>query len=197
MKGWILVPIHVLTDSVAPAAIPCRIRQAMCVLYDWLTPAPTTEPRRRMVQPRRIGRRPNTMDNGRIRKAPAGLLVGDEMEERRVIGRGLPKAMTKLGYVVNFTISSGSFPSGLYSWIQNGKIGPAPPTNTREKMEYQQHATRIPHFRHLCMLRGSLGSEDGTGMRRTLPSESSRVTLPLASVSEGGAFMSSRRSTST
>lgn len=90
-----------------------------------------------------------------------------------------PRHITKLGYVVNLTTSSESIPSASYSWIQKDKIGPAPPTKTREKIEYQQHVTRMAHFRHLFMLRGSFGSVDGTGIRRTLPSVSRSVTLPL------------------
>lgn len=126
-----------------------------------------------------------------------GELVGDQIQQtreelrkllyrrrshkctaQRLFRCDLPSAMTRLGYVVKFTTSCVLFPCGVYSCIQNPRIGPAPPTRTREKIENQQQVNTIPAFRHLLMLRGSLGSEDGTGMRRTLPSASTSLTSP-------------------
>jgi len=64
--------------------------------------------------------------------------------------------------------------------MKKGKTGPAPPTNTREKIEYQQQVTMMPSLRHLPMFRGSFGSAEGTGMRRTFPSSSSKLTSAVA-----------------
>lgn len=91
--------------------------------------------------------------------------------------------MTKLGYVVNFTISSTSYPIGVYSAMGKGKIGPALPTSAREKIGYQKQVTITPSLRHLLMSRGSFGSAEGTGMRRMLPSSSRRLTSAVSGAS--------------
>jgi hypothetical protein len=83
------------TDSVAPVAMPCKIRHAMCVSYDWLFAAPIVLPRSKRQQPSRTGRRPKTMQRGKIMKAP----VLSQWYGPTELGhqRSLPKAMTKLG----------------------------------------------------------------------------------------------------
>jgi hypothetical protein len=67
--------------------------------------------------------------------------------------------------------------------MKKGKIGPAPPTRIREKIEYQQQVMIIPSLRHLFMFKGSLGSDEGTGIRLTLPLSSSKSTFPFAGAS--------------
>jgi hypothetical protein len=64
---------HRLTDSVAPVAIPCKMRHAMCSWNDRLIAAPIVLPTSRRQQPSKIGRRPKTMHKGKIMKAPAFL----------------------------------------------------------------------------------------------------------------------------
>jgi hypothetical protein len=59
-----------LTDSVAPVAIPCKMRHAICSWNDRLVAAPIVLPTSRKQQPMKIGRRPKTMHKGKIMKAP-------------------------------------------------------------------------------------------------------------------------------
>lgn len=52
-------------------------------------------------------------------------------------------------------------------------------------MENQQQVTITPSFLHLCMFKGSLGSELGVGTRRTWPAASSKVTSPVGLETSG------------
>lgn len=98
-----------LTDSVAPVAIPCKMRHAMCSWNERLVAAPIVLPTSRIQQPSKIGRRPKTMHNGKIMKAPAILSAKPIIPVLH--DHYSPKAITKLGYVVNLTISSTAYPS--------------------------------------------------------------------------------------
>lgn len=69
------VTIRGRTDSVAPVARPCRMRQARWVLKSGETAAPKLDARRKMQQARKVGRLPYMIAAGRITNAPFYLSI--------------------------------------------------------------------------------------------------------------------------
>jgi len=91
------------TDSVDPAAIPWRIRQAMWVLYELLVAAPMVEPRRRTQQPSITGRRPKAMERGKIKKQPEDASVPVSRNgppEQRTQGHDHARVSSEVDYLL-------------------------------------------------------------------------------------------------